>query len=161
MKLSYDGGITGVHGIMAKQITSDDDADNLRKQIANMQTTLSTMMARLAPPALAPKRSRETRTEISPALRRLINSAPEPKRQRKDRNMPSRVGYRCKRATDRAAIEAMQGLTPAAKKIFSYVLAHPALTVPEIAAGVDLREKTVANLLSVMKGVHLIVSEKR
>lgn len=153
---------------MAKQPQSTE-AD-LRKQIADMQTTLGVLMEKLAdaPTAHTSRHahqaravSKAARTEISPSLRRLINEAPEPKRQRKERHMPSRVGYRCKPATSAAMVRALQDLTPAAKTIFFYVAAHPSLTVPEIAAGVDLKEKTVANLLSVMKGASLIVSEKR
>jgi DNA-directed RNA polymerase specialized sigma24 family protein len=154
---------------MAKQPTSTE-AD-LRKQIADMQAALNTMAEKLTGSASAEGTRQHThqiravskaaRTEISPALRRLINEAPEPKRQRKERHMPSRVSYRCRPATSAAMVRALQDLTPAAKTIFFYVAAHPALTVPEIAAGVDLKEKTVANLLSVMKGAQLVVSEKK
>lgn len=144
---------TTLHAVIASEL--DDGAPKVGKaSTAARPTTIKERRAQ----ALAKLTGGR---EISPALRRLLADVGEPKRQQKPRTMPSRAVYVCKPATSGAMIKALQDLTPAAKTIFFYLVDHPRSAVPDISASLDLKPKTVANLLSVMKTLDLVNSEKR
>lgn len=75
----------------------------------------------------------------------------EPRRQRKNRNMPARKTYSLKEVKSAGALRALQEITPAASSILVYLASHPRATVGDLVTQLDLRRKTVENLLSTLR----------
>jgi hypothetical protein len=90
-------------------------------------------------------------------LAATLRDVKEPKRQRKERNLQPRTAYSLNRIKTPTQLKAVQNLAPAGSAIVIYLATHPKATVPELMAQLDLKRKTVANHLSLLKQKDLIV----
>lgn len=97
-------------------------------------------------------------TEPSDGLAYSLRNAPEPRRQRKQRNLPPRKIYTLKAVKSREAMKAIQNLTPAASSIVVYLATHQKATVNDLTVQLDLKRKTIENLLSVLRQADLVDS---
>lgn len=94
---------------------------------------------------------------LAPNVRDALRRMPEPRRQRKQRHVAPRKVYRVRQNTTSAQLRALQSLTPAAMQIFVYLAQHPAgATVPDLVTQLDLRRKTVENLVSTLRAHNLL-----
>lgn len=94
---------------------------------------------------------------LSPEEREALRRMPEPRRQRKQRHLASRKKHRSRRATTVAQIHALQQLTPAGAQVFAKIAQHPkGISTADIAAALDLKKKTVDNLLTMLRKANLL-----
>lgn len=99
--------------------------------------------------------------DVDPTFARIFRDAQEPKRQRKDRVMAPRKLYRLAKVDSTATLKALTRMTPAATTIVMYLATHPGQTVPDLVHALDLRRKTVENLLSLLRKQGIIESVDR
>lgn len=103
----------------------------------------------------------QTSIESNSAFARLFRDAPEPKRQRKARAMLPRKQYQLAKVDSAKTLKSLTEMTPAATTIVMYLASHPGATVPEMVDSLDLKRKTVENLLSLLRQQGIVESVDR
>lgn len=142
------------------------DADTLLRQVESLLRggVIATPPAVVIERKSAIKESRqpERNQEIDPLgseLSRALGDVPMHKIQRKERNLAPRVTYSLRPVQTTQMLRALQSLTPAAAAIIVYLATHPRATVPDLVMQLDLRRKTVQNLLSILSQRELIQTD--
>lgn len=112
-------------------------------------------------PLIPPKQARGSANLpgefIDDRLAATLRDAKEPKRQRKERNLQPRTAYSLKQIKTPVQMREVQNLAPAGSAIIIYLATHPKATVPELMSQLDLKRKTVANHLSLLKQKDLVI----
>lgn len=149
-----------------RQRTPDDGkSDEWDKRIAKLERIVEGIADKLGvaddpEPSAAKTNSDDPGSwedSLSPEMRAVLRRLGQPHRHKKERHIAPRRRYRVKRAARGQQILALENLTPAGAQIFIYLAQHPkGVSTPEISAALDLKPRTVTNLLTELRKVDLL-----